>query len=68
MSKSIIEHGVTQSRARDIANDFIENRLHQYETKRNYDYAKSLNLFNEVYKFPDTNLFSKVISLFSLLE
>ena len=39
MSKSIIEHGVTQSRAKDIANDFIENRLHQYETKRNYDYG-----------------------------
>ena len=39
MSKSIIEHGVTQSRARDIANDFIETRLHQYETKRNYDYG-----------------------------
>ena len=35
---------------------------------KNYEYAKSLNLFNEVYKFPEKNLFYKIFFIFKLLK
>ena len=37
-------------------------------SKKNYEYAKSLNLFDNVYKYPDKNLLYKIIFIFKLIK
>ena len=37
-------------------------------SRKNYEYAKSLNLFNEVYKFPEKNLFRKIFFILKLIN
>ena len=51
-----------------IKNYFKNSNIILITSKKNYDYAKSLNLFNEVYKFPDTNLFSKITFILNLIK
>ena len=41
MFKSIMENGVDRKSALNILEDFIDTKLHNYESKRNYDYGPS---------------------------
>jgi hypothetical protein len=41
MFKSIMENGVDRKSALNILEDFIDTKIHNYESKRNYDYGPS---------------------------
>ena len=49
--------------------DYLKNsNITIITSKKNYDYAKSLNLFSEVYKFPNKNWFLKIFFVIKLIK
>ena len=51
-----------------IKNSIKNSNITLISSEKNYEYAKSLNLFNKIYKFPNKNLFSKILFIFSLIR
>ena len=39
-----------------IKRTILDSKITLIASKKNYDYAKSLNLFDEIYKFPEKNI------------
>lgn len=44
-----------------IKNYFSDSKITLISSEKNYEYAKSLKIFNEVYKFPKSNIIDKIL-------
>ena len=51
-----------------INKNITDSKITLIASIKNYDYAKSLNLFDEVYKFPEKNIFKKIIFIYKLIK
>mgnify|MGYP001175910525 CR=1 FL=1 len=51
-----------------IKRSIVDSKITLIASKKNYDYAKSLNLFDEIYKFPEKNIFKKIVFIFKLIK
>lgn len=51
-----------------IKKNIIDSKITLITSIKNYDYAKSLNLFDEVYKFPKKNIFKKIFFIYKLIK
>ena len=49
-----------------IKKHFEESNITLIASEKNIDYAKSLNIFNQIYLFPNSNIFKKIIFLYNL--
>ena len=51
-----------------IKRSIVDSKITLIASKKNYDYAKSLNLFDEIYKFPEKNIFKKIVFIYKLIK
>tara|TARA_B100000315_G_scaffold148446_1_gene137311 strand:+ start:2468 stop:3460 length:993 start_codon:yes stop_codon:yes gene_type:complete len=51
-----------------IKNYIKDSNIVLITSRKNYEYAKRLNLFNEIYIFPDKNIISKIFFIINLIK
>ena len=51
-----------------IKDNILDSKITLIASQKNFEYAKGLKLFDEVYKFPEKNIFKKIIFIFKLIK
>ena len=47
---------------------FKNPKITLISSNKNFEYAKSLNIFDQIYKFPKNNFFHKIIFIYKLTK